>query len=343
MIGKETTANIRIAAYSEELRDAHREFARRMWPKKRRRSEEALIRWKFRGPKTGEVRGLLLAVEEDGSVVGELGLIPARLRVGGSTLNCQWACELMVDPKKRRMGIASRLFDAAMKRGVVTLGSSPSPAAEVTMRRLGFQIAMGPWTMVMPLQASYVIRWKLPERWTELAPALGLLAEPVTRVLRWRLWFCRSRGAAASTWKDLRGLVEETERGLDRPHIVHDEAFLRWRCEGLDGFNPSLKAWACGKAYAFTGRSGASMRIYDWVAKDEASCRALIRRAYEEACEAGAATIVTHAQTEVEKTWLMRLGFLPMRRRVPILYHPGDLIPAGSGFRYAYYDSDGDI
>lgn len=332
-----------MVQYSEAWCEAHYQFARKMWPQRRRRAEETLIRWKFRGPKSGELEGLLLAVDENGAVLGQLGLIPAMLWVNGQVLPCNWACDLMVDNDVRRMGIASRLFEVALSRGVVTLGSNPSPAADATMRRIGFRLAQGPWTMVLPLKPAEVIRWKLSRRYDFLAPALGLLAEPGARLMRWRLHFSGGEIAKEAAWESLVELIEAAERKITCPHIVHDRGFLRWRCEGLEGFNPTLRGWRWGDGYAITGQSGNSLRVYDWHAGDETTCQALFRSIYGVARCSKVSTMMTMAQTKAERAWLISLGFLPMRTRVAVLYHTAQALPEGSRFRYAYYDSDGDI
>ena len=101
--------------------------------------------------------GFLLAVI-DGRVVGQLGVIPVRLRVGDSETPAQWACDLMVEPALRRKGTGSLLFAAAMARDCVTLGSDPSPAADVTMARMGFQPLSSAWKMFLPLDWSHVLK-----------------------------------------------------------------------------------------------------------------------------------------------------------------------------------------
>ena len=74
-----------------------------MWPSKKRRRIEKYIRWKFRGNETGDVNGLLLALEKN-KVVGQLGLIPVKFKHLNKIHNAQWACDLMVDPDLRKRG-----------------------------------------------------------------------------------------------------------------------------------------------------------------------------------------------------------------------------------------------
>ena len=100
---------LKAVPYSEENAHLHRQFAERMWPQKRRRRLGEYQRWKFRGPTSGPVPGLLLATDGE-KVVGQLGLIPVEIRAGDEVLSAQWACDLMVDSEWRRQGIGTMLL-----------------------------------------------------------------------------------------------------------------------------------------------------------------------------------------------------------------------------------------
>ena len=335
-----------VAPYAEAAADAHERFAAKMWPGKRRRRESRYNRWKFRGAETGPVEGLLLAVS-DGEVVGQLGLIPAVLSVDGRRLPCQWACDLMVDSSLRRQGIGSLLFNAALARGTVTLGSNASTAADLTMQRIGFRPVRGPVSAVFPLQPSHVIGWKVPARFEGLRQFLGAAVRPW---FRWRgRRMLRQENSAAHVkrgeWRMVTELVAKRQAAQPEPYIVHDEAFLSWRCDGLPGFVEPLEALrTIAGGYAIVGRGAPSFYVYDWAAESWQEFIALFGAAAALAVEVGAMTIQAYAHSLAERSWLHEAGFLLLRQPCEILCHPPSrLLPQHSHMRYSIFDSDGNL
>ena len=338
---------IEIVPYSEAVADAHVRFAERMWPMKRRRREDLYNRWKFRGPKSGSVDGLLVAVSA-GDVLGQLGLIPADLDVGGTRMRCQWACDLMVDTSRRRRGIGSLLFEAAMTRGIVTLGSNPSAAADATMQRIGFRPVTGPAIAVFPLDPTHALSWKLPAKLAALGTPLATLISPA---LRWR--GRRMLGDAApserevthGTWNDVAPLVQARQRRSPRPHIVHDDRFLAWRCDGLPGFVEALSTIrGGGVGYAIVGAGSPYYYVYDWGADSWDEFISVFAAVARAAIDARAMTIQVYAAADEDREWLRRAGFLFLRQRCQILCHPPErLLPAHSEMDYSIFDSDGNL
>lgn len=332
-----------IEPYSEAVAEAHHQFARKMWPSKGRRSNDRLIRYKFRGREKGPVEAYLVAVTESGQVVGVLGVIPGDAKFQAVRVACQWACNLMVDEDYRRQGIASALFRHACSNGRVTLGSSPSASADPTMRRLGFVALEGPRVMVMPLDPAEVFRWKMPGH-PAAARLAGAVAMPVALVHRWRCWAVKGGRAVGCRWQEIRERLHAYEENLDTPHVVHTDDWLDWRCDGLEGFNPRLEGLIAGKrSWALVGRMGRHFNIYDWHAEDRSAMEQLIRAAYEMARAGGASVIRTMAQDPLEQSWLTSMGFMAMRTPVTILCDRADFAGGGAKFRYALYDSDGDL
>jgi len=336
-----------ITPFDGPLAEAHARFAHRMWPTKRRRREERFNRWKFRGPERGPVPGLLLAVV-DGAVVGQCGLIPATLAVDGKVVACQWVCDIMVDPVARRRRVASRLLESAMSRGMVTLGHNPSPAADVTMQRVGFESFRGPAIAVLPLDPSHVVSWKLPARLQGLSPVIGAALRPVLARRSRSLDDSKrppAERAEATGWRDIAPRVRDHQSRLEGPYIVHDDAFLSWRCAGLTGFVEPLSALRAGRTgYAIVGQGGPYLYVFDWGAENAEEFIRLFSAVRTMALAVGAKTVEAYADTGEQLAWLRDSGFFVMRRPCQILCHPGSTFrPKYARMNYSIFDSDGNL
>lgn len=337
-------SGIRVAPYSEAHAEGQRSLARRMWPAKERRRDPAYLRWKFRGPATGEVPGLLVALDGD-AVVGQLGLIPVDLAVDGEVRPAQWACDLMVDDRVRRGGTGTRLLRAGMEGERITLGSEPSPAADVAMARAGFRPIPGPTKMVLPIDASHVLEWKLRGRTRPLARPLGTLAAPW---VAWRLRrLARARPgleAEPRGWREVVARVERREAAVERPHVVHDAAFLGWRARGLPGFSPELSALVVEEdGYALWEAAGSNLYVHDWHAASPEGTAALFRVLLEGARAAGSQTVRAMAQDAGEVARLRDLGFLAQRRPVHLIHYPDAPLAGRRSFHYCIFDADGNL
>jgi hypothetical protein len=318
-----------------------------MWPTKRRRREWQYNRWKFRAPAHGPVNGLLLAIS-DGDVVGQLGLLPATVDIDGERTACQWACDLMLDRAYRGRGIASQIFETALARGMVTLGSNPSAAADASMRRVGFRPLEGPRIAVLPLDAAHVLTWRIPPRLEWMKHILAPIANPI---FRWRSRRLRDAADQArmtvfeGDWRLVSREVARAQSSCQEPHIVHDDEFLRWRCEGLDGYAAPLRALKTpAGSYAIVGPAAPSFHAYDWTAASWEEFLLLFSGIHARATHSGAMTIHAFAQNAEEANWLRRAGFVLLRRPCFILCHPPErLIPRFDRMRYSVFDSDGNL
>lgn len=320
-------------------------FAAKMWPTRRRRRDSTYNRWKFRGAKRGQVDGLLLAIN-DGEVIGQLGLIPVTARIGEEHYPCQWACDLMVDASVRRKGIGSLLLAKAMSRDVITLGSNPSAAADAVMARLGFRSLMGPRLMVLPLQLSEVLSWKVPESLSRMIPLLSLMGQPLVMLRHRALAKAKPRVKAMSCkWQEVVHLIRKHQATLTNPHVCHDLEFLQWRCSGLVNLSPELQAIKTESGgYAIVGPASPAFYVYDWSARDREEFLALFYLIYQMARDAKIETIQALAQDESEESWLKTVNFLGLRRRYKIIcYSAQQLVQWYQNFHYSLYDSDGNL
>ena len=331
-----------IFPYSDRWVESHRRFAEKMWPNKLRRRDEAYNRWKFRGPQHGDVNGLLLAVV-DGQVVGQLGLIPVKLWVNGEIYDAQWACDLMVDPGVRKMGLGSMLFAVAMARGWVTLGSEPSPLADITMTRIGFKPLVGPHKMVLPLDVRVLMGWILKERFKGLIPILSKILQPINRLRINTLVKKPIRDVHYAGWEDVLPLVAEQQSKLSKPHILHDKAYLAWRYNVP--FDADIHTFQSSNgSYAICEGAGRDYYVYDWHTVNRSECIRLFTKILGEAIQAGCQNILAFANDDLERKRLMKVGFLKMRTPIRVIYHSVEpILDRFEKFHYCIYDSDGNL
>ncbi len=331
-----------VVLYSEDYREAHVEFATKMWPTKRRRREERYIRWKGRGAESGPINGLLLAVV-DGKVVGQLGLISATVKVGSDIYPCQWACDLMVDSSMRRKRIGSLLLATAMVRDVVTLVCNPTHLANLSMLRLGFQPLTGPRYMMLPIRLSLALSWKMPESLKSAIPLLSKLGQPIATMRCRSITKANRRVEAIScAWEDVIPLIETNETAITDPHVIHDYEFLKWRCSGLSGFSSELQALRTESgSYAVVAAASPFFDVYDWSARNRDDFLAIFHGIYKMARSSNTEIIRSLAQDEREQVSLRDAGFIPTSGYSNLLFYPPDkLIPENKKFHYTMLDSD---
>ena len=334
-----------VVLYSEDYREAHVEFATRVWPTKRRRRDENYLRWKHRATEQGPINGLLLAVV-DGKVVGQLGLIAATMKIGTGVYPCQWLCDLMVDSSMRRKRVGSLLLATAMVRDVVTLVCNPTHLANLSMLRLGFQPLTGPRYMMLPVKLSLVLNWKLPEFLKSVIPLLSGLGQPLA-TMRCRAITKANRKVEAVScgWRDAVPLIEAKQASTTDPQVVHDLEFLKWRCSGLGAFSPELEALRTESGgYAVVGSAPPFFDVYDWSANDPDDFAAIFHGIYNLAKKSNSEIVRSLAQDDREESWLKGAGFIPTRSRCNVLCYPPDkLVPNYQNFHHTMFDSDESI
>jgi GNAT superfamily N-acetyltransferase len=338
-----TQSDAVIFAYSDRWVSGHWAFAEKMWPDKLRRRNEAYNRWKFKGPDHGDVNGLLLAVV-DGKVVGQLGLIPDRLWVDGKIYDAQWACDLMVDDDYRQMGLGSMLFAVAMDRGLVTLGSQPSPLAEITMSRIGFKPLIGPAKMFLPLDISVLIGWKLRGTLKSLVPFISKMIQPINNFRIKALVRRKSGDTRFGGLQDVAPLVIQQQSTQKEPHILHDKEFLTWRY--AEPYKPSIKTILGPEGgYAICEATSQYFYVYDWHAANKEQALALFPSIIHQAKESISKNILVFANSHLEKKLLKQQGFFQLGKKpANIIYHSDDAILEGyKNIHYCIYDSDGNL
>lgn len=332
-------SGIEVVVYDDHWEAAQTEFARRNWPGKARRADPGYIRWEYRGPSQGPVPGVLLAVD-DGVVVGQLGMIPGEARLGTATTPIQWIGNLMVDPDHRRRGISTAIFDIALSRPVVTLGTDPSPSAAATMAAVGFTRADSSDLMVLPLAAGPVITTRYPflGRASRLLDVVGAPATwHVTRYLRVAQ---RNGRAQVCTWREAVDDVQAAETARTGPQSLHDGAFIEWRCGGFPPWIREVDAVRTPDgSFALLERAGDRMLVLHWHAKSHEAAAAVMGRAVYIAQSYGVSYLQAMAIDPHEVTQLAGLGFRPRRTPTDLWCHPGGAVGV-ERFAVQGYDTD---
>jgi GNAT superfamily N-acetyltransferase len=330
---------IEVVEYDDRWAVAQTAFAARCWPGKGRRGDPTYLRWEYRADEVGPVPGLLLAVSGD-EVVGQLGMIPGEAQVGERRLPIQWIGNLMVDPDHRRRGISTAIFERALDRPVVTLGRDPSPSAAPMMETVGFSRADSSDLMVLPLSAGEVVGTRYPglARWSR---ALDVVGAPVLRRLQRALRDAQSDPTAqVCTWRDVVDDVAASEAATSRPHAVHDEAFLRWRCAGLPPWVREVDAVRTARgSFALLERRSAELAVLHWHAVDVGEVAPLMGRVVYLAGAYGAAYVEAVAVDAEQVEALASLGFRARRTPIDLWCHPAGAV-GGDRFAVQGYDTD---
>jgi GNAT superfamily N-acetyltransferase len=332
-------SDVEVVEYDDRWEAAQTAFAHRNWPGKARRADPAYIRWEYRGPASGPVPGVLLAVAGD-EVVGQLGMIPGEARIDDEVQPIQWIGNLMVDPAHRRRGVSTAIFDAALRRPVITLGTDPSPSAAATLPTFGFSRADSSELMVLPLAAGAVITTRHPQlgRASRLLDVVGAPAlRYVTRLLRAAQ---RADAAQVCTWADVVDDVLAAEAEGPGPRSLHDEAFLRWRC---GGFAPWVREADAVRtpdgSFALLERAGDRLLVLHWHATAPADAAAVMGRVVYVAESYGVSYVQAMAIDDGEVARLAALGFRARRTPTDLWCHPGGAL-GGARFAVQGYDTD---
>jgi len=338
------TREAKIVVYDAPYEESHREFARSMWPGKRRRADPGYVRWKFRGPAAGAVSGLLLAVD-DGVVLGQLGLVPTRLSGPDGTRDVQWACDLMVDPAARGRRIASSLFRSALERDALVLGSDASAGADAVMTKLGFKEVLGPWRMLFPSRPAAVARLVARGRSGLLGPLLRAVLPFALGAFKTATPRSGDRTHRCQQWRSAADTLAAATPSGGWTGIDHDREFFEWRFQYPEGFHRDVVGIDDGRGgAALLEPSPDQSSLSDWTADNRAAGARVIGEAAAAAAEVGSGWIRAYAQTTRERRMLVSLGFVPRRSRVRILVDPRS--PAHlmrARWRYTYCDSDENI
>lgn len=301
---------------------------------------EKYIRWKFRGQESGDVEGLLIALMND-KVVGQLGLIPVKLKHENKIYDAQWACDLMVDPEFRKTGIGNKLFSEALSRDMISLGNNPSPRAEKVMLDIGFKPLQSGRTMVFPLDVNHLMNWALPDKLKFSIPVISRMVQPYYSFKKNNL--LRSESEFMETeWKNISELILENQEGIDFTGIYHDEDFLNWRAGGLENYTSEIKAMKnSNNSYALHSEFKPYYQIYEWCCRYKDDIKEMLSEVFRSAVNTEARTIQIIANNATEENLLSKAGFIRSRNMERIIYFSNKLtIEEKRNFYFTLYDTD---
>lgn len=319
---------------------SHEEFSLKVWPNKKRRRVEKYIRWKFRGPESGEVNGLLLSTE-NGKVTGQLGLIPVKLVSKGKIYDAQWACDLMVDPELRKKGTGRKLFEAGISRDMITLGNNPSPKAEKLMLDTGFKMIESGRVMVFPLKAEHLMKWIIPGQFSFTVPLLIKILQPYFNYKKDKIIEINNDFSNCG-WNDVLNLIDKKQSDENNLRILHDEIFMKWRGDGIQDYSVPVKALISRNgSYALHSEFLPYYQIYEWNSVNSDDLNNILSVIMKYAGDKKASTIQIVANNETEEKWLASKGFIRSRNKERILLYSNEkFTEVNTKFYFTLYDTD---
>ncbi len=318
----------------------HEDFALKVWPDKRKRRDENYIRWKFRASQKGEVSGLLLALSKN-RILGQLGLIPVKLKFNQKIYEAQWACDLMVDPEFRKRNIGRKLLEVAVERKIFTLGNNPSPEAERVMKNFGFQQVESGRTMFFPIKSLNLLKWVIPDKINFIKPMLNLFVQPyftfkIHKILKEKSNFFNC------TWRDIIELIDSEQSEHSYTGILHDEDFLKWRMDGISNFTnkPGVSRTSSGN-FVIKMPFPPFLNVYDWSCKKFADIRETCAYLVNAAVINKNEIIQMIANDTFQEKSLRRIGFIGARNIEKIIYFSkAERFGRNVKFNFSLYDSD---
>lgn len=229
---------MRIVTYEPRYRDSLIAFLRRAFADYPHKSEPDYFDWMFSRNPLGSSLGTYQLLVNDDCVVGQMGTMRDRLRIGGEWLDCLWVVDLVIAPEFRGGLAARQLFKRAMASAQVVLASGVTTYTVPIYKGLG-------WKRLMFTRSRYGVFRPTGllalARTTEAAP---VLAEPLRRALRVadRVLPMIRRAGALTFGAAKRSLVVEEVTRFD-PAWDEDIARLVDQCGVTEFRNAALLNW----------------------------------------------------------------------------------------------------
>ncbi len=330
--------------YGVEWEISHQKFAKEYFNNRRKRVNSDYISWKFGGVNGIYPPSFLLAVDGE-NVVGQLGILPATIKVYNQYFEAHWACDLMVHNDYRGYGIAKLLYEEAIKRKI-TLGSDPSPAASKSMQKHGFKNCLGPWKFFFPIKLNEISDLKFKR----LSPILKYFPNPLLYYAKITLFFKhKTRILQLITLEEVDWQWINQKDDENTAKVLHDKGFLSWRLAEFKPYHNAGFIFQKSGLYFMNVRlNQTTCHICDFVYQTIEIAEQVLLELIIWMQKKNVQAIRYMANTPAETMLLDRLGFIKFRTRTEIIYasnnqHFNNLIEKQDSFYYTYLDSDEDI
>lgn len=333
---------ISIVHYSPLYETAHKTFAEQLWSKRKRTTPE-YIYWKFRSQPGSETSSFILAVENE-KVIGQLGLIPCSIRLEDTTIDAQWACDLMVDKTYRGKGAAGLLYEYALKLKPVTLGSDPSPAASTSMKRAGFISLKGPVKFLFPLYIGEITKLK-----GFSSKLLDKIPNPFILILSiWKLFRKNKQFLLVDKPENNEHLNGCPQKSKESISVVHDESFVNWRFKPFKDYYTGIEFYAGdNNSIYLVNKAKRLYLITHFFAEGIAAYLDIFSSIVIDALNNSVRSVKLMANTRHQARLLSILGFIKFRTPTEIIFYCADSNLKKSitnkYFHYTYMDSDENI
>jgi hypothetical protein len=334
-----------VKNFSSEHAASHADFVRQSWPTSALRKDPTYLAWKFRSNSPAEIHNLLLAIHEN-NVVGQLGVIPAQIKIDDQVLSAGWGCNFKVLEAYEGAGYGSLLDIQSLSMNEVTLGASPTKQSEELKIRLNFLKLEGPVKMAYPISFLPFIEMKLGSLPMPLKKLMAGLAQ-----LAFRFVGVFKHGSSdkelvkTGTYQDIIAFIKTYRASITLPHIVHDETFLNWRCGRVgDHRTESMSLYLADGSFILYYPSKTYCYLYESSFKSGNSMKLLLNELVRIARQKNCTGLYTYVNYAEQQTQLKSYGFFSFRERVTVYAHSGNpSIKFGNKFHLDAYDSDGNI
>lgn len=305
------------------------------------RFKQLLWEWQFHAKVGDRARTLIVAYDDDGSVIGFNGSIPVAVQLKEKTVPALWSCDFIVSAACRGKGIGHSLKRELLGASRLVMALGLSAAADRVHASMGW--TRGPSVRSFTrLQKPRGVRSFIKLSAQYLQSFAYRVREP-----RWRFGYQVELCELHTLREEAQALWERVRSGYDNI-VVRDWSYLEWRYAShpLARYRAVCARDARGDLIAFGifWRSSRRAVLVDYVGpRHEPIAKDAIVRGFLEECRG--APVLDCATTDPElQISLQRFGFVHWRERAAAFNYfvPGEYTNDGAWFLMGG-DSDGDI